>query len=60
MITLSQLRNWEIVANDGTIPAYPGLNETQRCQIIRELVIVLNTQDLKQYLLYLTMSFIIL
>ena len=50
MITLSKLRNWEIVANDGSIPAYPTLPAHLCQQVIRELIIVVNTQDLQQYL----------
>lgn len=51
MITLSKLRNWGIVTNDGTISAYPGLSESLTRQIIQELLIVLNTHDLKQYMI---------
>jgi hypothetical protein len=50
MITLSQLRNWGIVANDGTIPSYPSLTETICRQVIQELINVVNTQNLQDYL----------
>lgn len=50
MITLSQLRNWNIVANDGTIPDYPGLSMQLCQQIIRDVLQILNAEDIEQYL----------